>query len=154
MAGFSDDRDFFQLNRLKGYNDAVFAIVATILVLPIRKLEQDSGPKETLWNLLETKWEHIIVYLVGFSVICAIWESHVNRFRILSHVDDVLVWLNLTSLLFTCFLPFCVNLEATFHSKHTPIILICCDLMVLELLEVAMIFYSFYHDELLTDEVQ
>lgn len=148
----ADERDFFQLHRLKGFNDAVFPIVATILILPIRKLEVEA--KDTpLADLMDDKWVNIIVYFIAFLVICSVWESHVNRFRILSHVDDILVWLNLASLLFVCFLPFTCNLEGTFYTKYTPIILICVDLLILELLEIIMIFYSFSYSELLIHEI-
>lgn len=147
----ADERDFFHLKRLKAFNDAVFPIVATILILPIRKLEVDSDT--SLGKLMEERWVNVAVYFVAFLVICSIWESHVNRFRILSHTDDILVWLNLTSLLFVCFLPFTCNLEATFYLKYTPTILICVDLLILELLEIIIILYSFSNDGLLTNEI-
>ncbi|KAK3752582.1 hypothetical protein QZH41_006673 [Actinostola sp. cb2023] len=148
----ADNRDFFHLNRLKGFNDALFPIVATILILPIRKLEVDT--KDTsLEDLMEEKWVNVVVYFIAFLVICSVWESHVNRFRILSHADDILVWLNLTSLLFVCFLPFTCNLAGTFYKKYTPIILICVDLLILEFLEIIIIFYSFSNAELLTHQI-
>ena len=143
-------RDFFQLNRLKAFNDAVFSIVATILVLPIRKLEDNS---KSLEDELDSRSVQITVYFVAFLVICAVWESHVLRFKILSHVDDVLVWLNLTSLMFTSFLPFVCALEGKYAEKKTPMILICADLFIIELLEVIMILYSFRDEALLTEEL-
>lgn len=148
----TDDRDFFHLNRLKGFNDAVFPIVATILILPIRKFEAETK-NPSLADLMDEKWGEVVVYFVAFLVICSVWESHVNRFRILSHVDDILVWLNLASLLFVCFLPFTCHLEGKFYTKYTPIILISIDLLILELLEIIMIFYSFSYSELLTHEI-
>ena len=141
--------DLFHLNRLQCFNDAVFAIVATILVLPIRKLEETAVESSSLEDQLSDKWPQLLMYLVGFLVICAVWESHVLRFRILSRVDDVLVWFNLGSLLVTSFLPFTCALEGMFTKKYLPMMLICGNLLILEILEVVMIVYAFHQPHLL-----
>ena len=146
--------DLFHLKRLQCFNDAVFAIVATILVLPIRKLEEKAKESVTLEDQLNDKWPQLVIYLVGFLVICAVWESHVLRFRILSRVDDVLVWFNLASLLFTSFLPFTCALEGLFTRKYLPMMLICGNLLILEILEIIMIVYAFHHPPLLDEEFE
>ena len=145
--------DLFHLNRLQGFNDAVFAIVATILVLPLRKLEETAVDSSSLEDQLKDKWPQLLLYLVGFLVICAVWESHVIRFQILSKVDDVLVWLNLGSLLFTSFLPFTCALEV-FTETDLPMMLICGNLLILEVLEVIMIVYAFHQPRLLDREFE
>lgn len=150
----AEDVDLFHLKRLQCFNDAVFAIVATILVLPIRKLEERAEASVSLADQLNDKWPQLVVYLVGFLVICAVWESHVLRFRILSRVDDVLVWFNLASLLFTSFLPFTCALEGLFTRKYLPMMLICGNLLILEILEVIMIVYAFHHPRLLDEEFE
>ena len=152
ICGAMTEVDLFHLNRLQGFNDAVFAIVATILVLPLRKLEETAVDSSSLEDQLKDKWPQLLIYLVGFLVICAVWESHVLRFRILSKVDDVLVWLNLGSLLFTSFLPFTCALEGMFTKKYLPMMLICGNLLILEVLEVIMIVYAFHQPRLLDRE--
>ena len=148
----AEERDLVHLNRLKCFNDAVFAIVSTILILPIRRLEQDSD--NDLKTELEDRYVQLVVYFIAFLVICSVWESHVHRFKILSHVDDVLIWLNLTSLMFTSFLPFACALEGKYPKKYLPIVLICGDMLILEILEVIMILYSFRQEDLLKEELQ
>ena len=145
----TEEVDLFHLKRLQCFNDAVFAIVATILVLPLRKLEEAAVESSSLEDQLKDKWPQLLIYLVGFLVICAVWESHVLRFRILSQVDDVLVWFNLGSLLFTSFLPFTCALERMFTETHLPMMLICGNLLILEVLEVIMIVYAFHQPRLL-----
>ena len=154
MTSAVEGIDLFHLKRLQCFNDAVFAIVATILVLPIRKLEERDVDSVSLAHQLSERWPQLIIYLVGFLVICAVWESHVLRFRILSRVDDVLVWFNLASLLFTSFLPFTCALEGMFTTKYLPMMLICGNLLILEILEVVMIVYAFHHPQLLSDEFE
>lgn len=146
----AEEVDLFHLKRLQCFNDAVFAIVATILVLPIRKLEERAVEKSSLADQLNDKWPQLLIYLAGFLVICAVWESHVLRFRILSRVDDVLVWLNLGSLLFTSFLPFTCALT----KKYLPMMLICGNLLILEILGVIIIVYAFHQPRLLDREFE
>ena len=148
----AEEKDLVHLNRLKCFNDAVFAIVATILILPIRRLEVDSNID--LKTELEDRWIQLVVYFIAFLVICSVWESHVHRFKILSHIDDVLIWFNLSSLMFTTFLPFACALEGQYPKKYLPIVLICGDMLILEVLEVIMIVYSFRQEDLLKEELQ
>ena len=147
-----EDRDLVHLNRLKFFNDAVFAIVSTILILPIRQLIVTSDVD--LKAELAGGWIRLVAYFFAFLVICAVWESHVHRFMILSHIDDVLIWLNLAALMFTPFLPFACALEGKYPEKFFPVLLICSDMAIIEVLEVFMILYSFRHVDLLTDELQ
>lgn len=148
----AEQRDVVHLNRLKCFNDAVFAIVSTILILPIRRLEENSTVN--LKTELNNRLVQLVVYFMSFLVICSVWKSHVHRFKILAHVDDVLVWLNLISLMFTSFLPFACALEGKYPEKYLPLVLICCDMFIVELLEVAIILYSFHRDYLLIEELQ
>ena len=73
---------------------------------------------------------------------------------ILSHIDDVLIWLNLASLMVTSFLPFSCALEGKYPKRFFPILLICSNMAILEVLEVIMILYSFRQVHLLTEELQ
>jgi len=146
------ERDLVHLNRLKCFNVTVFAIVATILILPIRRLSVTANTD--LKAELEDGWIRLVVYFFAFLAICAVWESHVHRFMILSHIDDVLIWLNLASLMFTSFLPFTCAVEGKYPNRFYPILLICTNMATLEVLEVIMILYSFRRVHLLTKELQ
>lgn len=148
----AEKKDFVHLNRLKCFNDAVFAIVSTILILPIRRLDENSH--SNLETLMENRLIELVVYFMAFLVICSVWESHVHRFKILSHVDDILIWLNLISLMFTTFLPFGCALEGRYPTKYLPIVLICGDMLILEALEVVIILYSFRRPYLLKEHLQ
>ena len=62
-----EDRDLVHLNRLKFFNDAVFAIVSIILILPIRKLIVTSDID--LKAELEGGWIRLVAYFFAFLVI-------------------------------------------------------------------------------------
>lgn len=139
--------EYYEANRLQAFSDAVCSIVATILILPLRNVTKSSN--EHFPDYLKGREDLIIVYFLAFLLICSVWESHIIRWIVISYVDDVLVWLNIISLLFISFLPFVVRLVSDYPHKKTPIVLSCCLLLVLELIEMAMVAYTFFRQKLL-----
>ena len=144
--------DSYDAGRLQAFSDAVSAIVATILILPLRNVSKSSN--ENFVHYLNIHEDLIIVYFVAFLVICSVWESHIMRWMVISNVDDVLVWLNITSLLFVSFLPFVVRLIGGYTHDKIPLVLGCGLLLVLELIELMMIYYTFTQHRLLRAELK
>ena len=144
--------DSYDAGRLQAFSDAVSAIVATILILPLRNVLKSND--DSFVDYLQSHQSLIIVYFVAFLVICSIWESHIMRWIVISCVDDVLVWLNITSLLFVSFLPFVVRLIGQYTEKKIPLVLGCGLLLVLELMEMIMIYYTFSQHRLLRAELK
>ena len=144
--------DSYDAGRLQAFSDAVSAIVATILILPLRNVVKSNN--EDFVDYLQSHEDLIIVYFVAFLVICSVWESHIMRWIVISSVDDVLVWLNIISLLFVSFLPFAVRLVGQYTEKKIPLILGCGLLLVLELIEMIMIYYTFTQNRLLRAELK
>ena len=145
----SEERaDIVSPARLQGFSDAVFATSATLLVIPIRKFDLEEH--ETLKEGLTRRFPELAVFLVGFMVICTIWESHIIRFKVISKIDDFVVTLTLLSLMFTTFLPFTVAIEGKYGQYSVAIILPCIILLVLEMLECSMFIYAFHTPRLLS----
>ena len=138
--------------RLQGFSDAVFATAATLLVIPIRKFELEAH--ETLKEALIRRYPELLVFLVGFLVICTVWESHILRFKVISKIDDFIVVLTLFSLMFTTFLPFTVALEGKYGKYSVAIILPCMILLALEFIECVMFIYAFNSPRLLSSNIQ
>ena len=138
--------------RLQGFSDAVFATAATLLVIPIRKFKLKGD--ETLKTALLDRYPELMVFVVGFLVICTIWESHILRFRVIARIDDLIVVLTLVSLMFTTFLPFTVALEGKYGNYPAAIVLPCIILLILEVIECCMFMYSFYSPRLLSSSLQ
>ena len=144
--------DIVNPNRLQAFSDAVFATAATFLVIPVRKFELLEG--ETLKQALIRQYPQLLVFVIGYLVVCAIWESHIIRFKLITKVDDVIVSLTLISLMVTTFLPFSIELEGNFGLFETPIILNCMLLLSLEILEAIMFFYAFKSPKLLNRKLR
>ena len=146
--------DSYDAGRLQAFSDAVSAIVATILILPLRNVVKSNNVNEDFVDYLHNHQDLIIVYFVAFLVICSVWESHIMRWIVISSVDDVLVWFNITSLVFVSFLPFVVRLIGQYPENKVPLVLGCALLLVLELIEMIMIYYTFTQHRLLRAELK
>ena len=142
--------DIVRPDRLQGFSDAVIATAATLLVIPVRKFELIGD--ETLKEALIRRLPEFIVFVLGFLVICAVWESHIMRFKLMKRVDDVIVALTLLSLMITTFLPFTVALEGHYGKHSISIICNCLMLLLMELIELLIYIYAFRNPKLLSDE--
>jgi uncharacterized membrane protein len=92
--------------RVVFFSDAVFAIVITLLVLPLTaEIELPDQPADVaheVWRL----WPRALTFAVSFLVIGQFWIAHHRMFIHVRNYDHVLLWLNLVSLLTVSFLPF------------------------------------------------
>ena len=95
------------LERLVFFSDAVFAIVITLLVLPIAA-EVDvpeaggGGLARQVWAL----WPKVLSFVISFLVIGQFWIAHHRMFELVRRYDQRLLWLNLVALLTVSFMPF------------------------------------------------
>jgi uncharacterized membrane protein len=94
------------LERVIFFSDAVFAIVITLLVLPLTAEVDlpDSGVDTAaqVWD----QWPRVLSFAVSFLVIGQFWIAHHRMFAQLRRVDHALLWLNLLFLMTVSFLPF------------------------------------------------
>ena len=151
----ADDRDdVVSPSRLQRFSDAVFATAAILLGLPLslrRFHEIKDG--ETLGDALTRKWPQLLISIAGFQVICVVWESHVLRLKLVKKVDDFIIFFTLLSLFFTAFLPFTITLEANYSKHLFALVLPCLNLLVLQLIGLAMLMYVFWKPSLLVSDI-
>ena len=109
MAQPADDSAHPSLGfeRIVFFSDAVFAIVITLLVLPLTaeidlSEEGAGGLASEVWELRQT----VLSFVVSFLVIGQFWLAHHRMFGQLERHDQGLIWLNLICLLTVSFLPF------------------------------------------------
>lgn len=97
---------YFPLERVIAFNDGVFAVVITILVLGI-EVPTDVALDPSAIALEREKLLHqLLVYLVAFGLVAMYWTQHSLLFAGLRRVDRGLVVLNLLFLLPVTLLPF------------------------------------------------
>jgi uncharacterized membrane protein len=92
--------------RLVFFSDAVFAIVITLLVLPLTaEIDVPEGGGVHAAAVL-AQWPVVLSFAVSFLVVGQFWIAHHRTFGLLARQDHTLVWLNLVLLLTVAFLPF------------------------------------------------
>lgn len=141
--------DIVKPNRLQGFSDAVFATAATLLIIPVRKFE--ISKEEALKDALLRHYPQILVFVLGYMVICTLWESQLIRYKVLEKVDDVIVGLTLIHLMFVTFLPFSISLEGYYNKYETSVFLNASLLLALEICELVMFVYGFWNPTLLSE---
>jgi uncharacterized membrane protein len=97
--------------RAEAFSDGVLAVAITLLVLDLHVEATGQG---SLWHQLAQTWPSFVAYLVSFFVIGVIWVNHHGLFALIDRVDRVLLFENLTLLMFVTTLPFTTSTLAKF----------------------------------------
>ena len=97
--------------RAEAFSDGVLAVAITLLVLDLHVEATGHG---SLSRQLAQTWPAFAAYLVSFFVIGVIWVNHHALFALIHRVDRVLLFENLTLLMFVTTLPFTTSTLATF----------------------------------------
>ncbi|MGX1804558.1 TMEM175 family protein [Nocardia sp. NPDC055321] len=92
------------LERLVNFSDAVVAIAATLLVLPLVDVVKDAGDTG-LRELLADHRSDLVAFVVSFAVIYRLWLLHHGLYRTLRGYNGALLWTNLLWLMSIVFLP-------------------------------------------------
>ena len=100
--------------RAEAFSDGVLAVAITLLVLDLHVESEGHG---SLSHQLAQTWPSFAAYLVSFIVIGVIWVNHHALFALVDRVDRVLLFENLTLLMFVTTLPFTTSTMATFFRE-------------------------------------
>jgi uncharacterized membrane protein len=92
------------LERIVFFSDAVFAIVATLLVLPIA-VDTEIGA-EAFGATMSSLIPELVAFVVSFLVVGQFWMAHHRTFGLVRRYDGMLLLLNLLALMAISFLPF------------------------------------------------
>lgn len=148
----------FPGERLQAFSDAVFSIVATIMVIPLKVEEDELHENFLLADYLYGQYPKYLVYFYSFILVVDTWYSHARIFNVIEQVDDVILWLNLFVLLFVGFLPYGIALVSRFQESSPDgfglAISTCCNIIITTgLIELVMVLYSFRRQALLHPEI-
>lgn len=111
----ADDNNGMQpqrgLERLVDLSDAVVAIAATLLVLPLVEIAgPDSG--SSTWEVITSHRVDLFAFVLSFAVIFVLWMTHHRVFRDVTGYTTNLALANFFWLLSIVFLPFPTKLIA------------------------------------------
>src|SRR5436190_11715186 len=102
-------------HRLAMYSDAVFAVIATIMVLELR------APEEPAFSALWPLWPTFISYAASYLFIAVIWINHHHLMRFVGPPPLRLIWINFIHLFLVSLLPFATNWIAVTRLARSPV---------------------------------
>lgn len=104
--------------RMVFFSDAVFAIVITLLVLPLTaEINLPDGGHGLATQVLAL-WPRVLTFVISFLVVGQFWIAHHRNFGLIDRQDRALLWLNLISLLTVAFMPFPAALLGSHSTAH------------------------------------
>ena len=92
-------------SRLEALTDGIFAVTMTLLVLDLKFPEHVFDLEASAWSAMVATLNRFDDYVISFVALCIFWLAHLRLLRRLKEPDMPFVWLNLTFLLLTTFLP-------------------------------------------------
>ena len=106
---------------VKLFTDAVFGVAITLLVVELQVPNIDNS------NILESsEFEELstifVSYIIAFVIIGIYWITYHSVFNPIRHTTDLMVWLNLSFLLFIALIPFSVRLIDKYENQYSFII--------------------------------
>jgi uncharacterized membrane protein len=139
-----DEHHGLGFERIVFFSDAVFAIVITLLVLPLTAeidLPEDGvSSAEHVADL----WPRILTFLVSFLVVGQFWIAHHRTYGRVRAADHTLVWLNLLTLLTVAFMPFPAALlgARTDTTDQFPVVFFAASMTVTSAMLTVMWLYT------------
>ncbi|KAI6659419.1 hypothetical protein LOD99_10816 [Oopsacas minuta] len=135
---------YFHSERLEAFCDAVLAIVATILITPL-KLSSEQMQKYTIEDNLYNKPEFIIrfiLFISGFFFIVSAWDRHMKIFYIYPVADNFILWLNIIFLLACSVIPLCFTLLHLIGAISSVLVILFVPTLLMALAQSCQILYS------------
>jgi uncharacterized membrane protein len=100
------------VQRLENFSDAVVAIAATLLILPLVDAVNEENPA-SLTEFVDTNGRALLSFVLSFLVIYRFWIVHHGLYSRLRGYSTALLWVNCLWLLSIVFLPFPTQLVAS-----------------------------------------
>jgi len=123
------------LERAVFFSDAVFAIVITLLVLPLTVDSRLPTSGSDLVGQLSVYGPRLLTFLISFMVIGRFWMAHHRMFGLLRRQDQYLLHLNLLILLTVSFLLFpTAILGAQQHATAQPVVFYAASMTLISLM--------------------
>lgn len=135
--------------RIELFSDAVFAIVATLLILEI-KVPHLSDPTSTLavYRDILPLLPKFVSFGFSFLVLCIYWVNHHHFYHQLTHADWPLLWHNCNLLFWLCVVPFTTAFAGDYPDVPLVISLYAFVLCMAALAFRFMARHAFFHSDL------
>lgn len=127
-----------QLERLKAFSDAVFAIAITLLVIEVHVPRLDTLDDAAYLSALAHLTPSFMGFVLSFLTIGALWMAHHRLFGVLGTFEPRLMWPNMLLLMVIAFMPFATALMSSNPLARVPEVFYSATLLAAGLLQLLL----------------
>ena len=127
-----------QLERLKAFSDAVFAIAITLLVIEVHVPRLDTLDDAAYLAALGHLVPSFMGFVLSFLTIGALWMAHHRLFGVLEGYEPKLMWPNMLLLMVIAFMPFATALMSSNPLARVPEVFYSATLLAAGLLQLLL----------------
>lgn len=127
-----------QLERLKAFSDAVFAIAITLLVIEVHVPRLDTLDDAAYLAALAHLIPSFLGFMLSFLTIGALWIAHHRLFGVLDGYEPRLMWPNMLLLMVVAFMPFATALMSSNPLARVPEVFYSATLLAAGLLQLLL----------------
>lgn len=135
--------------RLEAFSDAVYAIIATLLVLelkiPALTLATSADITRELWHILP----EFTAFFFSFFVIAIFWVNHHHFYHNVARSDWKLMWYNNFHLFWIATIPFTTALIGKYHDLTAVVVLYSLNMLLAAWSIMKMTRHAFFKSDLL-----
>ncbi|WP_208028770.1 TMEM175 family protein [Rhabdothermincola sediminis] len=141
-------RPDYDVSRVRGFSDCVFAVAITLVVLSFVVPERGITNDE-LRGFLVHEWPRYLSYLGAFVVIGSTWMLHHRLFEVIVRVDGRALWINLALLSLVVLVPFPMQLLGRYHELPSAYVAFNLTALVLGLFGSLLVWYTTHRHRLI-----
>jgi TMEM175 potassium channel family protein len=132
----------YDLGRVRGFSDCVFAVAITIVVITFVLPSDRTATDATVAHDLVSEWPRYLSYLAAFAVIGYTWMVHHQLFEVIRRVDTAAVWINLALLSFVVLTPYPMQLLGRQPTLAAPYVLFNLDAFLFGIINYLLVLYA------------
>jgi uncharacterized membrane protein len=138
------DRDSVEFARVLAFNDGLFAIAMTLLIVSIAvPTISDTNSISDLADALNDLSANFVSFFISFAVIGRYWIAHHQFVSLLKAMDQPIIALNLVYLAFIAFLPFPTALLGEYFSNPLSIVIYAINVGIVSGMEVVLFRHAY-----------
>jgi uncharacterized membrane protein len=138
------DRDSIEFARVLTFNDGLYAIAMTLLVVSIAvPTISDTHSVGDLADALNDLTPNFVSFFISFAVIGRYWLAHHEAVSLLDAMDQAFISLNLIYLAFVAFLPFPTALLGEYFENPLSIAIYAVNVGIVSGMEVVLFRHAY-----------
>jgi uncharacterized membrane protein len=140
------DRKSVEFARVLTFNDGLYAIAMTLLVVSIAvPTISDTDSVHDLADALDDLSPNFVSFFISFAVIGRYWLAHHQFVSLLGAMDRAFIGINLVYLAFIAFLPFPTALLGEYFENPLSVAIYAVNVGIVSGLEVVLFRHAYRH---------